>query len=44
MALVRRILQSSRLIWAIFGNDDSPEPPNWFMPNRNENLKQLQEF
>lgn len=44
MVLVRRILQSSKLIWAIFGNDDSPEPPNWFMPNRNENLRKFMWF
>ena len=44
MALVKRILQSNKLLWAIFGNDEDPEPPAWFMPNRNENLREFMWF
>jgi len=44
MALVKRVLQSSKFIWAIFGNDEDPDPPDWFMPEKNENLREFTWF
>ena len=41
MALVKKILQSSKIIWLIFGNDEDPEPPEWFMPSENENWREF---
>lgn len=28
-----------KLLWAIFGNDDDPYPPIWFMPNKPQWLR-----
>jgi hypothetical protein len=44
MALIKKILQSNKLIWKIFGNDEDPIPPDWFMPNKNENLREFMWF
>jgi len=44
VALVKKILQSSKLLWAIFGNDEDPEPPVRYMPGRNENLREFMWF
>ena len=27
------------LLWKIFGNDEDPKPPNWFMPNKPQWLR-----
>ncbi len=36
-----KFLKKNKIIWAIFGNDDDPYPPSWFMKERSEWLRQL---